>query len=221
MTPEPKRLSDALRNLRKNLEDYDAEVTFQLANEGERADLWTEIDVSAEDLRTVLDAVADQPDAALSASQQGGEQPARAGEAIGAVDRFRQIFASAETHDLASLVKRGWTLVYDHPVTLQQAPHDAGRGPWRPIREAKQDGTIIVGRYWEMDDAPNGPYPAYILMQWDELENSGWMDPQGLDYIDVPVVDFMVVEDRDAPLATTTPPASEDAIADAGTAGVR
>ena len=46
------------RELRENLASFDAEVAFELANEGERADLWTEIDVPVESIRLLLEALA-------------------------------------------------------------------------------------------------------------------------------------------------------------------
>jgi hypothetical protein len=48
-TPAQKRLAE-------NLAAFDAEVASELASEGERADLWGEIDVNVEDLRTLLSA---------------------------------------------------------------------------------------------------------------------------------------------------------------------
>lgn len=47
---------EAIARLKENLASFDSEAAFELANEGERADLWTEIDVNVEDLRTILDA---------------------------------------------------------------------------------------------------------------------------------------------------------------------
>lgn len=52
-------LVEALERLEKNMADYDAEAAYELANEGERADLWTEIDVNVDDLRIVLSALRD------------------------------------------------------------------------------------------------------------------------------------------------------------------
>lgn len=46
------------RDLRENLASFDAEVAFELANDGERADLWTDIDVPAEAIRALLDELA-------------------------------------------------------------------------------------------------------------------------------------------------------------------
>jgi hypothetical protein len=56
---EPRRytIETAVSRLRKNLECYDQDAAFELENGGERADLWTEIDVSVDDLRTVLSAI--------------------------------------------------------------------------------------------------------------------------------------------------------------------
>ena len=51
------RLREAEARLRENLRSFDLEVEFQLSNEGERADLWTDIDVNIDDLRTLLDAL--------------------------------------------------------------------------------------------------------------------------------------------------------------------
>jgi hypothetical protein len=48
-TPAQKRLAE-------NLAAFDAEVASELASRGERADLWGEIDVNVEDLRTLLSA---------------------------------------------------------------------------------------------------------------------------------------------------------------------
>lgn len=56
MSAERKALEAAAR-LHKNLEDYDSDVAYELSTGGERADLWTEIDVSVEDLRSVLEAL--------------------------------------------------------------------------------------------------------------------------------------------------------------------
>lgn len=47
-------IANAASRLRKNLECYDQDAAFELENGGERADLWTEIDVSVDDLRLVL-----------------------------------------------------------------------------------------------------------------------------------------------------------------------
>jgi hypothetical protein len=46
-----------LDRLRANIASFDAEVAFELANEGARADPWTEIDVNVEDLRVLLLAI--------------------------------------------------------------------------------------------------------------------------------------------------------------------
>lgn len=43
-----------VRRLEENLASFDAEVAYQLSIEGERADLWGEIDVNVEDLRSLL-----------------------------------------------------------------------------------------------------------------------------------------------------------------------
>jgi hypothetical protein len=48
------KVREAIARLRENLAGFDAEVAFELATEGERADLWGEIDVNVEDLRTIL-----------------------------------------------------------------------------------------------------------------------------------------------------------------------
>ncbi len=96
-----------------------------------------------------------------------------------------------------------WTVLMQRldeaEAALSPLPSSSGTG-WRPMREAKHDGSIVVGRYWQMADAPNGPYPGYVLMQWDLLEDGGWMDPEGLDYIHEDVVDFLVIETRGEPL---------------------
>ena len=66
ITPEQEREIEADRvraarsRLAENLSSFDAEAAFELSNEGERADLWTEIDVNVEDLRTVLACVCPQ-----------------------------------------------------------------------------------------------------------------------------------------------------------------
>ncbi|AZO45915.1 hypothetical protein EJ076_34950 [Mesorhizobium sp. M7D.F.Ca.US.005.01.1.1] len=59
-------LSNAIARIRENIASFDADVAFQLANEGERADMWTEIDVNVEDLRILLRAVEEQHKAAES-----------------------------------------------------------------------------------------------------------------------------------------------------------
>ena len=51
------RLEEALTRLSENIASFDAEVAFELSNEGERADLWTDIDVNVEDLRIVVAAL--------------------------------------------------------------------------------------------------------------------------------------------------------------------
>jgi len=48
-------MSKAIKRLQNQLKDFDAEATWELANGGERADLWTEIDVSVDDVRFVID----------------------------------------------------------------------------------------------------------------------------------------------------------------------
>lgn len=52
---------EAAARLRENLASFDAEVASELASEGERADLWGEIDVNVEDLRAVLASPAPVP----------------------------------------------------------------------------------------------------------------------------------------------------------------
>jgi hypothetical protein len=56
-------VANAARRLQEQLDDFDREVADELENEGERADLWDDIDVSVSDLRTVL--------AALSSAKPG------------------------------------------------------------------------------------------------------------------------------------------------------
>ena len=51
------RLREAEARLRENLNSFDAEVDWQMSTEAERADLWTDIDVNVEDLRTLLEAL--------------------------------------------------------------------------------------------------------------------------------------------------------------------
>lgn len=48
-------MAKAIKRLQNQLKDFDAEATWELANGGERADLWTEIDVSVDDVRFVID----------------------------------------------------------------------------------------------------------------------------------------------------------------------
>lgn len=50
-----KLTAEAERVLRENLASFDAEVAFELENDGERADLWTDIDVPVKSLRALLD----------------------------------------------------------------------------------------------------------------------------------------------------------------------
>lgn len=50
----PVQVTDAIERLRKNLADFDDEVAAELSTGGDRADLWTEIDVNVEDLRAAL-----------------------------------------------------------------------------------------------------------------------------------------------------------------------
>ena len=56
--PTVKAGTEALRKARRRLVEaldiYDREVDWQMSNDGERADLWTEIDVNVEDLRALL-----------------------------------------------------------------------------------------------------------------------------------------------------------------------
>lgn len=47
--------SEPAARLRARLAEFDAEVASELANEGERADLWTEIEVNVNDLRAILE----------------------------------------------------------------------------------------------------------------------------------------------------------------------
>lgn len=65
-TATPPDVADAVQRLCQNLASFDAEVASELLSEGERADLWTEIDVNADDLRAVL--------TALRLSAGGGEK---------------------------------------------------------------------------------------------------------------------------------------------------
>lgn len=44
--------------MRENLASFDSEVAFELANEDERSDLWTDIDVPVEAIRALLDELA-------------------------------------------------------------------------------------------------------------------------------------------------------------------
>lgn len=69
-----RRLREADARLRENLRSFDLEVEFQLSNEGERADLWTDIDVNVDDLRTVLDAMEELRAAHLAAHARGAER---------------------------------------------------------------------------------------------------------------------------------------------------
>ena len=48
-------LQEACARLSENLASYDDEVASELSSGGERADLWSEIDVNVEDIRTLLD----------------------------------------------------------------------------------------------------------------------------------------------------------------------
>lgn len=50
---------EARARLAANLAAYDEEVSSELSSGGERADLWTEIDVNVEDLRALLDLFSD------------------------------------------------------------------------------------------------------------------------------------------------------------------
>jgi hypothetical protein len=65
------KVANAARRLQEQLDDFDRDVADELENEGERADLWDDIDVSVKDLRTVLSALA-QP------SEAGGLEALRA-----------------------------------------------------------------------------------------------------------------------------------------------
>lgn len=81
---------EALARLRENLASFDAEVAYELASGGERADLWGEIDVNVEDLRAALSAlvpdevagvepVAWVNERAIDDLEKGGEQTGFAG----------------------------------------------------------------------------------------------------------------------------------------------
>jgi hypothetical protein len=56
-SPDMREVVEALERLSENIASFDAEVAFELSNEGERADLWTDIDVNVEDLRIVVAAL--------------------------------------------------------------------------------------------------------------------------------------------------------------------
>ena len=57
-TASTERLEEAMKRCQEALNLHDAEVANELASEGERADLWTDIDVLVDDLRTILSALA-------------------------------------------------------------------------------------------------------------------------------------------------------------------
>lgn len=61
---------------------------------------------------------------------------------------------------------------------------------WKSMTSAPTDGTVFVGRYWQYPELPGGPFPGYVLMQWDEFEDLGWMDPEGLSVVDAPVSEW-------------------------------
>lgn len=57
-TVSTERLAEAMKRCQEALDLHNAEVADQLASEGERADLWTDIEVLVDDLRTILASLA-------------------------------------------------------------------------------------------------------------------------------------------------------------------
>jgi hypothetical protein len=57
------KVANAARRLQEQIDDFDRDVADELESEGERADLWDDIDVSVKDLRTVLSALAQPSEA--------------------------------------------------------------------------------------------------------------------------------------------------------------
>jgi hypothetical protein len=58
---ETGKLAEARRRMQEKLDYFDAEVAEEIANENERADLWMDIEVLVDDLRTVLSALETPP----------------------------------------------------------------------------------------------------------------------------------------------------------------
>lgn len=101
---------EALARLRENLASFDAEVAYELASGGERADLWGEIDVNVEDLRAALSAL-DQPsgvrvldvdDLAQEIRRVDGENSLGAGALAEALMPFLSAL------DLSAIGAEGW-----------------------------------------------------------------------------------------------------------------
>lgn len=55
---------------------------------------------------------------------------------------------------------------------------------WRPILSAPRDGTQVVLLFWTLHEAPGGPFPDYIVCEWDALEDGGWLNSGTLDFIE-------------------------------------
>lgn len=111
---------EALARLRENLASFDAEVAYELATGGERADLWGEIDVNVEDLRAALSAL-DQPSGvrvgeALDAARKALEK-IRAYSDRPHADRYviREIAEKTlSALDLSAIGAEGWKPTHRH-----------------------------------------------------------------------------------------------------------
>jgi len=143
---------EAADRLRKNLEDYDADAAYELANEGERADLWTEIDVNTDDLRAVL--------SALSHPVQGWRSKA-ADDVL--AERQRQVEAEGWTpehddkHTKGEIRKAAACYAAGHPIATLWPWGDEWWKYSSPRRSLVKAGALILAEIERLDRLPSAP----------------------------------------------------------------
>ena len=72
------QVSDACQRVREILDYFDAEADEALANESERGDLWSDIEIPVGDLRTMLDALTRRSSAGVKGETKIEAQPIHA-----------------------------------------------------------------------------------------------------------------------------------------------
>lgn len=93
------KLDDAIQGLKEQLEYFDEEVTYQASIEGEAAEFWDELEVSADAVRVVLKALSKFTDEGMDSDALNS-----------AVDVMRQ----KQTDPRASLQKVLWESIKDY-----------------------------------------------------------------------------------------------------------
>lgn len=137
-TATPPDVADAVQRLCQNLASFDAEVASELLSEGERADLWTEIDVNADDLRAVLTALrlsACGGWRTMDSAPQGPAVLLDLGETIpDLVDaRVGQYITEADAAELGETLSAsgGW-IIWNSGDDWFVVPFDSAHG-WQPL----------------------------------------------------------------------------------------